>query len=81
VATLHAAISLIPTDKAHLMPMFIPHRGVCNDSEIAESAVFFFFKANGLQRRFVRSAAHSKGYYGYTVVINLLNTELNPICQ
>jgi len=52
VATLHTAISLIPTDKAHLMPMFIPHRGVCNDSEIAESAGFFFFQSEWLTETF-----------------------------
>lgn len=44
MATLHAAISLILTDKALLMSMFIPHVGVCNDSEIAESVGFPFSK-------------------------------------
>lgn len=44
MATLHVVISLILTDKAHLMSVFISHRGVCNDSEIAESAGFSFSK-------------------------------------
>lgn len=69
MTTLQPVISLILTDKAHLMPMFITHRGVCNDSEMAESAGFPFINANGLQRSFVPFPTTSKGYHGYILIV------------
>jgi hypothetical protein len=77
VTTLHAAISSVLTDKAHLMPMFIPHRGVCNDSEMAESTVFPLINANGLERSFVPFPVTSKRYHGYILIVRYKKLSLH----